>query len=140
MKNASKLFLIAFGTAILSLPALRADDTAPAGTPPPPPPEHRERRKEMGERLIKELGLTADQQTQWKALNDEERKAAEAVRADASLTPDQKREKMKGIRQDYQAKRQALLTPEQQKKFEEIRAKHPEGGPRHKPEGAPDAQ
>lgn len=137
MKNATKSFLIALGAALLSLPVLRAEETAPAGAPPPP--EHRERnRKEMkerGEHMAKELGLSADQQTQMKALMEEERKTAEVVRADASLTPEQKKEKMKGIRQDFQAKRQALMTPEQRKKAEEMRANHPEGGPRHKGEG-----
>lgn len=143
MKNSTKLFLVSIGAAILSLPVLRAADPAPAGTQPTPP-EHRERRgermKEMGERMAKELGLTAEQQTQMKGLMEEERKAAEAVRADASLTPEQKKEKMKGIRQDFQTKRQALMTPEQRKKAEEFRANHPEGGMRHKGESGPEAK
>lgn len=142
MKKATKLFLITLGAVILSLPVLRADETAPAGAPP----EHRERKgdrmKDMGERMAKELGLTAEQQTQMKALMQEERKTADAIRDDASLTPDQKKEKLKSVRQDFQTKRQALMTPEQRKKAEEMRAKHPEGGPRHKDkgEGAPDAK
>ncbi len=100
--------------------------------------------QDMGDRMAKELGLTAEQQTQMKALMVEEKAAADAVRDDASLTPEQKKEKLKGIRKDFQTKRQALMTPEQRKKAEEMRAKHPEGGPRHKgegkPEGAPDAK
>ena len=144
MKNASKLFLIAFGSVLLSLPAaLRADDPAPAGGPPPPPPEHHERRKEMGERMAKELGLTADQQTKMKAIMEEQRTAGEAIRADTSLSREQKREKMAQLWQDSKAKRMAILTPDQQKKAEEFFANHPEGGgPRHKKdkgEGAPAA-
>jgi len=136
MKNASKLFLIAFGAALLSLPALRAEDPAPAGGPPPPPPEHREKfRKEMKEReehMAKELGLSADQQTKWKAIGDEARTAGEAIRADNTLTKEQRREKMTQLMQDTKAKHIALLNPEQQKKMEEFIANHPEGGPRHK--------
>jgi Spy/CpxP family protein refolding chaperone len=147
MKNITKSFLIAMGAALLSLPVLRAEE-APAGGPPPP--EHRERKgdrkgdrmKDMGEHMAKELGLTAEQQTQMKALMVEEKKAADAIRDDASLTPEQKKEKGKQLRQDFQGKRQALMTPEQRKKAEEMRAKHPEGGPRHKDkgEGGPDAK
>lgn len=91
--------------------------------------------KDMGDRMAKELGLTADQQTQMKALMVEEKKSMDAIKADESLTQEQKKEKGRQLRKDFQAKRQALMTPEQQKKAEEMRANRPEGGPRHKDKG-----
>lgn len=96
--------------------------------------------KEMGERLAKELDLTADQQVKWKAIGEEQRTAGEAIRADTSLSKEQRREKMGQLWKDFEAKRMAILTPEQQKKAEEIKAKHPEGGPRHKDKDAPEAK
>ena len=95
--------------------------------------------KEMGEHMAKELGLSADQQVKWKALGEEQRTAGEALRADASLSKEQRREKMGQLWKDFEAKRMAILTPEQQKKAEEIKASHPEGGPRHKKEKGEDA-
>ena len=137
MKNVTKLFLITLGAAILSLPVLRAEETAPVGASPEHREKNRERMKDMGEHMAKELGLTADQQTQMKALMVEEKKGADAIKADESLTPEQKKEKKKQLRQDFQTKRQALMTPEQQKKAEEMKGKFQERRQKHGEKSAP---
>ena len=126
MKNITKFALLTLGTIACSLSVIRAEDTTPtpAGGPPP---EHREgvrqRFKERGDRIAKELDLTEAQNAQMKTLGEEQRAAADTVRADAALTPEQKKDKVAQLWQDFQAKRQALLTPEQKVKADSMKEK-----------------
>ena len=136
MKSFVKTFLLTLAAGACALPVIRAEDTTPTDTPPPEHHEKGHHFKDREDHMAKELGLTADQQTQMKALAEEQRKAADAVRADASLTSEQKREKVTQIRLDYKARRQALLTPEQQKKAEEMKAKAKERRQSHGEEAA----
>ena len=82
--------------------------------------EHKERK----EKMAKELGLTADQQKQLKALKQDQRKQMEAVRNDSSLTQEQKQAKFKEIHQAGMEKRDSLLTPEQREKMQHLRTEH----------------
>ena len=142
MKNPLKLLLLTLGTVACTLPLIQAEDTtpAPAGGPPA---EHREEfgrhGKERGDRIFKELGLTADQQAKMKAFGEEQKAAAEALRADTSLTSEQKKEKRTQIWQDFKTKREAVLTPEQKKKADEMREKFKEHRRQHEQEDKPDA-
>lgn len=67
-----------------------------------------------------ELNLTEDQQAKMKVVSDESRAGSEAIRNDASLSDEQKREKMMEWRKTQNEKRNAILTPEQKKKWDEI--------------------
>jgi len=138
MKPFTKILLFSLTAGACALPIVRADDPAPGDNPPP---EHREKGrhfKDREEHMAKELGLTAEQQTQMKALAEEQKKAADAIRADASLTPDQKHEKVTQLRHDYKAKRQALMTPEQRKKAEEMKEKFKERRQAHEDSAGPE--
>ncbi|MFV0606202.1 MAG: hypothetical protein ACK5NK_10205 [Niabella sp.] len=66
-----------------------------------------------------DLNLSADQENKMKALNEEGRTKAEAIRNDASLSDDDKRAKMMEMRKAQNEKRLAILTPEQKKKWEQ---------------------
>jgi len=131
-----KLLLPLAGLALLATPALRAgNEPAPAPTGQPASHEEmrdrtvdhmleqRERRQEMGERMAKELGLTADQKTKMKGLLRQQRTAAEAIMDDEALSRDQRRAKLRELGQNNEAQRRAVLTPEQQKKADEMRAR-----------------
>lgn len=120
---------------MLATPVLRADDK-PAANQPAPREEmrnhdqmadrmldQREHRKEMGERMAKELGLTAEQKTKMKSLLRQQREAAEAIMDDEALSRDQKRAKLHELGQSYEGQRRAVLTPDQQKKAAEMRAR-----------------
>ena len=123
MKNFIKILLLSSATLACALPALRSEDTNPAGgAPETGREEFGGRFRKRGEHIAKELGLTDDQKAQMKALGEEQKAAADAVRADASLTDDLKKQKVKQIRQDFKAKRESLLTPDQKKKADEMRA------------------
>jgi len=70
------------------------------------------------------LGLNADQKSQIKQIRQTEKQQIQAVKADNSLSKDQKKAKIKDIRQNSTSQINGLLTPEQQQKFAQRRANH----------------
>jgi Spy/CpxP family protein refolding chaperone len=128
MKNRLKLIPLFLALALAATPALRAQDaTAPADKPG----QKRERGPgAMMERAVKELGLNADQEAKWKAIGQQEKTALEALRDDKSVAKEDKRAKMREINKSFADQRRALLTPDQATKFDEMRAKMRERGPR----------
>lgn len=83
-------------------------------------------RGEKGNKLAKQLGLSADQQSQLKTIHQDERTQAEAIKNNSSLTPDQKRDQLKQLRQADQQKMESILTPDQRTKFQQIREERKE--------------
>jgi periplasmic protein CpxP/Spy len=87
----------------------------------------------MGElrSLTQQLGLTPEQREKVRPIVNEEGEQLRVTRLDEHLTPDQKRQKSLEIREAFQPKIAAVLTPEQQEKFkkmmESYRGKNPEG-------------
>ncbi len=133
MKTHLKILLNLATFAFLSLAAVRAAD-APV---PAAPAEHEDGggrgergeagrarlQKRLQERMTKELGLTADQEAKIKVLHEDEKKAAETIFANTALTRDQKRDQRMALRKSTESQVDAILTPEQQKKAAELRAK-----------------
>lgn len=70
------------------------------------------------EQLDKELTLTADQKTKLKAYFEGERKKMQDLRADTSLTREQRQEKMKAFREDSNKEMKSILTADQFTKWE----------------------
>ena len=111
MKITLKTLCLILGAGACALPFVRAADE-PAAPPAAPNAEHApgdgpggkwgERAQKRQLHLIKALGLTADQQSKWTALNQQEAADAKAVWADPSLDKDQKREKFHAIRKSYE--------------------------------------
>jgi Spy/CpxP family protein refolding chaperone len=119
MNNTSKILLLSLGAALAVVPAVRAQDQKPDA----PSQERREKMRDRAEQMAKELGLTEDQQAKFKDLFKQERDQMKAVHDDTTLSQDQKREKGQEIRKNFEGQRRALMTPEQQKKADEMRAK-----------------
>ena len=90
-------------------------------------------------RMAKKLNLSQDQQNQLKPVFQQQHQQAKAIRDDASLTQDQKKEKFQALRQDTMAKVNGILTPEQQQQWQQMRAKHQHGtnGDNQPPAAAP---
>ncbi len=153
-KNVMRAAAVALFVAGMSATAAMAQDT-----PPPPPPADQtqgpppggpggrgmnpQRRLEM---MQKQLNLTPDQTTQIKALMEDERSKMEALRTNTSLAQQDRRSQMMAIRQDGETKTRALLTPDQEKKYDEMQAKMRErmqdrrqGGGPPPPAGGPGA-
>ncbi|HTV58322.1 MAG TPA: hypothetical protein VMJ93_05575 [Verrucomicrobiae bacterium] len=66
------------------------------------------------------LNLTPDQRKQMKAIREARKSQFEAVESDASLTSDQRQEKMREIKRSSHKQIRALLTPEQRGTWREI--------------------
>jgi Spy/CpxP family protein refolding chaperone len=72
------------------------------------------------EMLTKRLNLTTDQQTQVKSIDEDTGKQMMAVRNDTSLSQDDRRSKMLGIRKASQEKIRGVLTDEQKTKYDAL--------------------
>lgn len=72
------------------------------------------------ERAFQQLNLSADQQSQMKQIMQDQRTQMQALRANTSLTPEQKKEQIKQLRESNHQKVMALLTPDQQAQFKHL--------------------
>lgn len=71
----------------------------------------------------KELNLTTDQETKLKSIFQEFHTKAKDIRSNTSLTKEQKHSQMQSLAQQYMTQGKAVLTPEQAKKFDELKGK-----------------
>jgi periplasmic protein CpxP/Spy len=101
---------------------------------------HRDRVGERLEWLSQHLNLTENQKKQLKPVLMDEFKQMRAVGEDASLTQDQKRERMKQIHEASRPQVQGILTPEQQQKFAQMKEEVKERRGEKKDKGQSDSQ
>lgn len=90
--------------------AAKQDAAPPAGQQSAAPMRSQRDRLQAA---VDELNLTDDQKAQLAIIFADAKTQSDAVRADATLTTDQKKAKMKEIGADLHAKVHAVLTPEQ---------------------------
>jgi hypothetical protein len=76
--------------------------------------------------MTKALSLTPDQVTSIKAIQDDTRKQAMALRDDTSTAGPDKRAKMMAMRESEQTKIKAVLTDDQKTKYDAMRAREME--------------
>lgn len=83
------------------------------------------------DRMTKELNLTSDQQEKLKPILESQDQDWKALHSDTSLTPAQKKAKAKEMHEKYAPQVNAILTPEQQAKWKQMKQeaweKHKEG-------------
>jgi Spy/CpxP family protein refolding chaperone len=79
--------------------------------------------------LSEKLNLTEDQKAKLKPIFQDQAQQLKAVQEDASLPPEQKAAKKKAIHEKMHDQINAVLTPEQQEKFKEMKT---EGMEKHK--------
>jgi periplasmic protein CpxP/Spy len=127
MKSMLGIAVIAAGLAVAALPAVRAADDTPSttggqNTPGQTTrPEWRRPRMDPAERLQRlseVLNLTDDQKVQIAPMLKDDQEKGQAIRNDPSLSREDRRAKMMDLIKDSQARIRALLTPEQQQKFD----------------------
>lgn len=127
--------LFAAGSAFAQNATTNAPGAGASTTAPPRAPRQR-----MD--IAKALNLTDDQKAKVQPILDAQREKMRAVFQDDSLSPDDKRAKMKTIRDDTNAQLKPILTPEQfatwQKLQTRVRRMAPPGGNAPTP-GAPPA-
>lgn len=81
--------------------------------------------EEMAQRLTEELELSGDQASQVEAIFDDARAQHEAIQNNYTLAQrDQARQEMMAVRERVRQQLEAVLTPEQLARFEELRAQH----------------
>jgi periplasmic protein CpxP/Spy len=116
---------------VLAVVAIAACSAVGQNVPPPSPPPSvgspvtgaRPKRTLEGVsemRRLAQLKLTDDQTTKLRPIVDEEGVQLSAVRLDEHLTPDQRRERTKEIRDLFRSRIAAVLTPEQQAKWKQM--------------------
>ena len=71
--------------------------------------------------MSSELNLTPDQKTKVTALMEDEARQRKELRADTSLSREQKREKAQALMADQEKKLKQILTPDQFQKWQKIR-------------------
>ena len=86
----------------------------------------RNNRKALRKEMVKEAGISKEQGKQAKQINDEFKGQVKTIRNDATLTDEQKKEKIRSLNQERRTKTQAVFTPDQQAKMKAFRDKHPE--------------
>jgi|SRR5215469_538553 len=120
-----------FRCSILSLTLLLAAGLTFAQTsqePKPPPPEKHSGMHDEGESLdqhlqtlSKKLNLSDEQKAKIKPILQDQMEQMKAVRADSSLSKDQRRAKIKSIHDSSHDRINTVLTPEQQAKLKQMK-------------------
>jgi hypothetical protein len=96
-------------------------------SPQPPPAQS----------LRNRLALTADQQRQFRAINRERKEQLAAVQADTSLSPHTRRQKIKDIHLDAEARIHAMLNENQQAEYDQIKRERREKAERDRQTALP---
>jgi Spy/CpxP family protein refolding chaperone len=134
MKPTKLLILasLALGGLLMLIPAGFAQDatnTPPAGSPPGPGM----RGRMNFDRLAEQLNLTDDQKPKVKEILANQMQQMRDLRQDDSLSADDRRAKMKSIREDTNTKLKGVLTADQFQKWQEMQSRM--RGPRNRPPG-----
>jgi Spy/CpxP family protein refolding chaperone len=85
--------------------------------------------------LSDRLSLTADQQTKIKPILEDQRTQAQALRKDDSLSEDDRRNKMRTLRESTNSKIRDLLTDDQKKQFDDMQQQMRDRGRQQQPGG-----
>ena len=107
-------------------PLALAADKPDAAKPGPARRERREQARDRIEQMAKELNLSDDQKGKLKPIFQQEAEKLKALREDTSLSREQRREKLKGIRDEIAAKVKGVLTTEQFEKWQKRRNERPQ--------------
>ena len=94
--------------------------------------EARSEGKGMGQGGLKALGLSADQEAKFKAINEGHKAAVKTVQSDASLAADAKKAQIELLKSKYESDVQGVLTTDQFTKWQAMRAKRDEKGGDHR--------
>jgi periplasmic protein CpxP/Spy len=93
----------------------------PQEAPASPPAAHRSDPDQQVRRLTKRLNLTAEQQTQLLPIITERQRQMTALRNDGSLSAQDRRAKLRALREDSNSKIKAVLNESQKQQYEQIR-------------------
>ena len=89
--------------------------------------------------MAKHLNLNADQQAKVKDVLSSEQSQMQKLHEDSSMSQEDRRSKMMDLHKTSNDQIRALLNPDQQKKFDEMQAKHEQKMGNHRHGEAPGA-
>ncbi len=121
--NRALLTALLLSGALSLHPVVRADDTN-TGTKPAAEPAAGERGERLRHRLkevAQQLDLTDEQKEKLKPIFHAEMEKLKELHANTSLSREQKKEKLKSIRNEISPLVEDILTPEQRTKWKQIR-------------------
>jgi len=101
-------------------PPAQQNQQAPTG-------QARHHRKHKGQHMAKmaqKLNLTDQQKQQMQQLRQQNKEQAKTIRNDSSLSPADKKAKLKALHQQSHEQMMGLLTPEQKQQFEQMKQEH----------------
>ena len=127
--------------AALALATTAANTMAQTPAPAPSPAENGEchgkkHQKHDGNGPFASLNLTPDQKAKIQVLRADLRSKAETIRSNAALTPEQKKEQIKALREANRTQIEAILTPDQLAQLQKAKAGF-KGHHKHGGEAAP---
>ncbi len=124
------LVLLAVGLIAMAVPFAATQDQSA----PPPSQDNGGRHHgpfdpaQHTQELTKKLKLTSDQQTKVQSILESEHSQMASLRQDSSVSQQDRHSKMMDIHQTSDSQIRALLDPNQQKKWDEMQAKHGQWG------------
>jgi Spy/CpxP family protein refolding chaperone len=131
---------VLFATSLLGATAF-AEQNPPPSPPPGGGDQPQGQRRGMPsvddqvKMLSDRLNLTADQQTKIKPILEDQRTQAQALRKDDSLSDDDRRTKMRTLRESTNSKIRDVLTDDQKKQFDEMQQQMRDRGRQPQPGG-----
>jgi periplasmic protein CpxP/Spy len=93
----------------------------PQEAPASAPAAHRPDPDQQVQRLAKRLNLTAEQQNQLLPIITERQRQMTALRNDSSLSAQDRRAKLRALREDSNSKIKTVLTDSQKQQYEQMR-------------------
>ncbi len=89
--------------------------------------------KQMHKQMHDELNLTAEQKVQLKAIHEKQKTEMTAIKNNASISADQKKEQFKTLKKQYRTQRETVFTIDQKEKMKKFHEQHPnKKGMKHK--------
>jgi Spy/CpxP family protein refolding chaperone len=132
MKTRESLFLAAALAVLAAVPSLLADttpavnSTAPAAAPAPGKTGHGHKDHHM-DMLSQQLGLTDEQKAKIAPILADQHKQLKALRADESLSADDRKAKRRDLKDSIKDQIRPLLSADQQQKFDALHQHHGKG-------------
>lgn len=108
----------------LAVAAIAFSLSTQAQTTKTPEPTQKVQRDHNKSNKTAHLDLTAKQKEQMKALHEKSKTERDAIKNDNSLTPDQKKDRMKELHKTQKDHVKTILTKEQQEKMKANRKAH----------------
>ncbi len=128
MKSHRKFVTLLLTLAIAAVPALQAQPAEGPNAAHERGPGGPGGGRPNLDRLAEELGLSAEQKAKLGPIMKHQQEQMQELRKDESLSQEQRRDKARALREENQKAMAAILTPEQAKKFAEMRERGPRGG------------